>query len=189
MYKRLGAFVLAAVVLPAGSVAAQEKGQVGLAMGYPASVAVIFHATDAFAVRPEFNFSTSSTTTNYTSSSTTSDTTAFGVGVSALLYAAKWDNLHAYFSPRFTYARSTTDYTGTSSTSNATSSTYTVSGSFGAQYSLGRRFAVFGEVGLAYSHLTGESSSNAVLVTNSSSSGTGNAWSTRTAIGGIFYFK
>ena len=34
----------------------QEKGQVGLTVGYPASVGVVWHAVDRVAVRPEFTF-------------------------------------------------------------------------------------------------------------------------------------
>ncbi len=178
----------ALALLTASPAAAQEKGQVGLAMGYPGNVAAIFHASESIAIRPDFAFSTSSTTSTYSSTSSTNDNTSYGVGVSALFYAGKWDSLHAYFSPRFGYAHSGTDVSGSSgSTGTSTSSTYTFSGSFGAQYALGRRFAVFGEAGIAYSHLTGESSSSASTL--ASSSGTGNSWSTRTAIGGIFYLK
>jgi predicted porin len=60
--------------------------------------------------------------------------------------------------------------------------TYDVSGSFGAQYALHRRFSVFGEVGL----LIRDTTSNAAFTTTSSS-----VTSARplTGIGAILYFK
>jgi hypothetical protein len=75
--------------------------------------------------------------------------TAVGIGVSALLYVTKPDGLGLYVSPRYTYSHLST----TSSASRAastTTSTHGVSGSLGAQYAMGRRFGVFGEVGLMY---------------------------------------
>ena len=61
-------------------------------MGYPTSVGVIWHLSDAVAVRPEVNLTTS--TTNVSLSSTSA--TAYGVGVSALFYVKHWDALRAY---------------------------------------------------------------------------------------------
>lgn len=44
--------VLLCASLPA---AAQESGQVGVAMGYPGSIGIIWHASERMAIRPDFN--------------------------------------------------------------------------------------------------------------------------------------
>lgn len=139
---------------------AQDGGRVGLVMGYPQSVGVIWQVADRLAVRPEIAFSwTSAETTTITLGTGTScgcsvppagpnDSVRVGVGASALLYFGQWDGLRLYAGPRFLY--STTD-NGVPTEFPAVSSTYLTAGLFGAQYSLGRRFAVFGETGLHYS--------------------------------------
>src|SRR5581483_1699657 len=156
--------------------AAQDAGQVGLTMGYPASIGVIWHVSDRVAVRPEISLqqiasmSTSVTTVTNTTQTTT-DQWAVGVGASALFYVHRWDALRTYVSPRFVYTRNASTNVG-SLTAAATSSaiivfpntspqtteftqqSYFVSGSFGAQYAVGAHFGVFGEVGFGYSHNT-----------------------------------
>ena len=94
----------------------QEKGQVGLTVGYPASVGVVWHAVDRVAVRPEFTFTQSTTEVtgiltfsigNQTQIAETLSTvtgTAVGTGVSALLYLTKRDSLVLYVSPRYAYS-------------------------------------------------------------------------------------
>src|SRR5258707_12879195 len=99
------------LLMLAGGVAnAQEKGQTGLTLGYPASVGVIFHLSDHVALRPEFSVSKSTTSDDASSpsGSTSTGTWALGVGVSGLFYIKKRDNLREYLSPRFTYTRSQT---------------------------------------------------------------------------------
>ena len=76
---------MSACVMVAGVVRAdaQEKGQAGITMGYPASIGVLWHLSDRVAIRPEFSF----TNTDSSSVSLVSAGTQFwslGTGVSAL---------------------------------------------------------------------------------------------------------
>ncbi len=68
---------------------------------------------------------------------------SLGTGVSVLFYSPLSDNLNTYVAPRFSYTRTSGDSTTTESTTDM----YSFGGMFGAHYSLGQRFAVFGEVG------------------------------------------
>lgn len=225
----IGAGMLSIVMLfapGASSVRAQEQGQIGLAMGYPTGAAVVWHVTDAIAVRPEVNFSGShyetSPSTAFTSAGE-SDSTTIGVGVSGLIYIGKWDALRTYVSPQYHYFRSSTTteisypfdptvlaaLTGPGSSpllgtipsltltipptrTENTSSTMTVTGSFGAQYALHKRFSAFGEVGFGYSWLSTSSTSRTSsvfgnLITPDEEPRSRN-WGTRSAVGIIFYF-
>jgi hypothetical protein len=186
---------------------AQDAGQIGVTLGYPAAVGVIWHVTDNVAVRPEISFSTGSTespTVRATLSLPSVDlgetsSTTVTAGVSGLFYFGEWDKLRAYASPRYTYARLTSDSGSTFST-DIRNSAYTVTGSFGAQYQLHRRFAVFGETGFGYTH-TRTTFSSSLLVTiipvgpnvpapvTQSTETISHNWSTRTGAGVIFYFK
>src|SRR2546430_13392771 len=87
----------------------------------------------------------------------TDESTGVGAGISAVFYMGRWDALLTYVSPRFAYSRASTSASTSGSTligqstSNSTFSSYLTSGAFGAQYALGRRFGLFGEVGVSYS--------------------------------------
>ena len=130
---------------------AQDNSRVGLVMGYPASIGVLWHVTDRIAIRPEIDFFRTSITFENSGSALLpanedEDTSrAIRPGVSALFYLGPMEDLRTYVSPRFVFVS-----TGTSS-SDQESSNYLVSGSFGAQYRLGTRFGVFGEIGIEYS--------------------------------------
>jgi len=170
-----GAWLMALpVLLCATSADAQEKGQVGIAMGYPTSVGVVWHVADRVAIRPELSVSQASTTITTTTTLTvpfggpiqtivtqsTSDATTVAGGVSGLFYLWKREGLGAYLTPRYSYGRVTsTSSSGSRPEAETANTNHFVSGSFGAQYALGRRFAVFGEVGLAYSRTNQEPSS------------------------------
>jgi opacity protein-like surface antigen len=152
---------------------AQDDSRFGLTMGYPASIGVLWRVSDRVAVRPEVSFtktnteSTAVTTifgpggpTTFTSQ-VTNDSWNVGTGASLLVNVGRWESLRSYVSPRFAYTRSTSTTTPPSSpvgslpqsSTEVTATTYFVSGSFGAEYTLGRRFGVFGEVGLGYSRI------------------------------------
>ncbi len=170
------------LMLSATPAMAQQAGKTGVTMGYPGAVGFIWHASEKLAIRPQVDLSGGSNTSTLASGqSSESDSWSLGIGASVLFYVLERDQLRAYVSPRYMYAHSST--TGKSSTGPGTSeSTVTGhegSGSFGAQYSPVDRFSVFGEVGLSFSDRSGE--------TNSSSN-SGTAWGTRTAVGVIFYF-
>jgi hypothetical protein len=183
---------------------AQDTPKVGLSMGYPASVGVVWQVTDSLALRPEVSVTKSSSefigsslsftsggvvTTTTTSSIT--DTWQVGVGLSALFYLSKHDALRTYLSPRWAYTRLSSS---PSSSSNSLTSVVTstsghvnfVSGSFGAQYAIGDRFSVFGEVGLGFSRTVSTPfTSSSILALGGSTS---SALSTRSGAGVVVYF-
>jgi opacity protein-like surface antigen len=193
-----GGLVVAVVLLIPGAAAAQEKGQAGVSMEYPATVGVIYHVSDRVAVRPEVSFSKASAetlaTTSIGASSSTYKSThgswEVGTGVSALFYVARWDALRTYVSPRFVYARGNSTATVPSSPSGSSpsdsselrDSTFGVAGSFGVQYTLGTKFSVLGEAGVGYSHL--KISSNVISTVLSTTDTIG----TRGRVGVVFYF-
>jgi hypothetical protein len=116
---------LACCLLRAPSASAQDSGSVGLTMGYPSAVGLMWHVTEGFAIRPEVSFSTSENpiSTSLTlsgdsgssssSSGSRSTSTGVGLGISGLFYIGKWDALRAYVAPRFVYSRNsgTFEYT------------------------------------------------------------------------------
>jgi hypothetical protein len=183
--------VLGLLLCACATANAQEAGQVGITMGYPGSIGFIWHVSDGVAVRPEIAFSTASSNNEFSA-----DTTTVSVGASGLFYVAKWDHVRAYVSPRLSYGRTTSDSAGTIGIA-LKNSTYIVIGSFGAQYTAHKRFAIFGETGLGYSRSS--SSTTTVIIpivlppgleparptTTTISTG----FSTRTGVGVIFYFK
>jgi len=178
-------WVVIGLALTAGSAAAQEKGQNGVAMGFPSAIAFMWHPTENVGLRPEVGFARTSSDNNSGTFSSSGHTWNVTVGVSGLFYFHKIDNLRPYFSPRFTYGHATSTSEGASDVLNGstelTVNTYTTSGSIGAQYAIGRRFGVFGETGIAYSHLTQDSSFG--------TEGSSDAFGNRSAVGVILYFK
>ena len=164
------------VSLPA---AAQERGQTGITMGYPASIGVVHHVTNSIAVRPELSFSHTATETSSDFGGAT-DGWSLGTGISVLFYLKPIENVRTYVSPRFTFSRtSSTAESDFTETSTSTGNAFSVSGSFGAQYTPHRRFAVFGEVGFGLIDSSVETRLTKVSSFN---------WGTRTGFGAILYF-
>jgi len=203
-----------AAFLPA-TLHAQDTPKIGLVMGYPPSIGVLWQVSSALALRPEINLSHVSTESrggdlSGTSSPVTTDqTTGVGVGISALFYFAGRDSLRPFISPRFVYSRTSASASTNNntilgpSTSESTTSAYGMGGSFGAQYALGRRIGVFGEVGVSYSRVNIAQTSifntiftsifNGVVTQTArqqsiQSSSSSNTVGTRTAVGVIFFF-
>lgn len=172
------------VALCATAAGAQDKGKTGITMGYPASIGVIWHASDAVAIRPEFSIAGGTSESSPAAPlSSSSDTLSVGAGVSVLFYLHTYDHLRTYVSPRvnYTHTSSTIDISGiTDSSSKTTGTSAGAAGSFGAQYALADKFSVFGEVGFGFSHATTKSG-------NAGSKITGNTWGNRAAVGVIFY--
>ena len=200
------AAAIALLFLLAGSASAQETPRVGLVMGYPPQAAVLVKLSDRVSIRPEITWSRSTfeaTTTVITfgtgipapittSRITTSDATAVGIGVSGLFYLSSRDGLRIYVAPRvgYTRTRSTNDLGGPLDPRETTpvttvTSNYGGAGSVGAQYTLGARFAVFGEFGIGYSR-SGRPSSSAPLVTDDNVTSTNTAL--RSSAGVILFF-
>lgn len=174
-------FVWSIAVGVSAATSAQEP-KAGITMGYPASVGLLWHISDRVALRPELSF----THSDSSSESLINDESNFwslGTGVSVLFYSPVTDNLRTYLAPRFSYARTT----GDTNTTESTTDVYSIAGMFGAQYSLGRRFAAFGEVGLGYSRQSGSSMTTIGPVTTRVTNH-GNAVATRTGAGVILYF-
>ena len=170
--------IVSVSLLNGRAVYAQEHGETGLTMGYPASVGLVWQPSDSFALRPEFSFAT----TSIDSSSTgLRDSNSLGVGLSGLFYVGKWESLSTYVSPRFVYNRLSTSPSGGSTQSNA----YSVTGSFGTQYALSRRFGVFGEVGIGYSHGHQEFETSSTFLNSTIDT---DSWNTRTGVGLMLYF-
>jgi len=159
-------------------VSAQDERPVALAIAFPAEVGVLWQVSDRIALRPDVGFAWSEQTASfgdddfgaYTSDSSSRSVTT---GLSVLFTVARWEQLRAYLVPRVGYTflanRSLSNF-GTSAGVNvviggvsggitqdvqterdeANSRAIELSGAFGVQYSLGQRFGVYGETGIAY---------------------------------------
>jgi hypothetical protein len=191
---------------------AEDSPRVGLTIGYPASVGLLWHISDRLAVRPDFGFSWTSSEAPSSSaiglSSASNSSTRAAVGIGGLIYVAKWEALRTYLAPRFGYSRGTSTTEGTSTsisftsfppitettttssyTTTTKSSIYEASGSFGAEYTLGTRFGVFAEVGVAFTHVPSPSvSSNRTPTLPTVDLGGSKGVGTRSGIGAIVYF-
>jgi hypothetical protein len=170
--------VCAALLLPCSNAVAQDTRKAGITMGYPASIGVLWHATDAIAIRPDFTFSGNSLSepADLQGSSRSMD-----VGVSALFYMRTYGQVRTYVVPRLDYGRISNTESGIPSSQGPTLTRWSssVTGSFGAQCALGDRFSIYGEVGFGYSH--------SKLPLSTVPSGSSNSWGTRSGVGVIFY--
>jgi hypothetical protein len=180
MHTRHCLLVLALTLGSAAALRAQDAGQVGLTIAYPASVGVIVHVSDQIAIRPDITFSESTNDTAGSSNTVTS------VGVSGLFYVQRWDSLRAYLSPRFGYQRSSAGVAAGTINFAPLVTGYSWTGSFGVQYLLHRRLAAFGETGLGYTHSSATTA--APLPTGATIDSTTHGWATRAGVGLIFYF-
>lgn len=181
MTVRLMILLVCGLVGVAANVEAQEKGRVGVTTGYPGAIGVQWHVADRIAVRPEISFSKADTSSDGLVDATT-DFWSVGTGVSVLFFSNVTDNLRTYVAPRFSFARTH----GHGDVTSSTTDSYTAAGMFGAQYMLGQRFAVFGELGFGYTRQRG--SATATVLTEVRTTNHGNTVATRTGIGVILYF-
>ena len=184
MRRNLTVFLLFFVSLVcARSASAQDTRTLGVAMGYPASVGILWHVSGSVAVRPELSFISSSTETETTSpigGDSSSDGNIVSVGLSALFYLARWDMTRAYVVPRYAYSRTTTSIDGVfTGVTDSTGNAHTFVVSFGAQHPLGDRFAVYGELGLAYERSTTEITTSELRRST---------FGTRSGVGVVVYF-
>jgi hypothetical protein len=179
---RLGLLILLLLFVPAVS-RAQDTGHTGVTISAPSSVGIIWQASERVAIRPEFSFSTSEVSSDDGVAESTGS--SYNVSISGLLYLHRWDDLRAYVCPRFSYthASTTLNLPDGSRLSSSDNNVYGFAGSFGAEYALGRRFAVFGETGLSFSHQTSEIDS--ILPGNDRTIDT---FGVRNAVGVVFYF-
>lgn len=173
----LGVLVAGLTAMPAS---AQEPGDVGLTVSAPSAIGVIWHVTPRVAVRPDLSFSFSESDAEIGSDLSSH---SFSLGGSVLFYTGRWDNLQTYVSPRLSYSWASSSFEGGGTTFDSTTDGWSLAGTFGAQYLLGTRFAVFGEAGLAYSSQTAE-----VPSTISDNERTTWSFGTRTVVGATLYF-
>ena len=161
---------------------AQERS-FGVTMGYPASIGVLWHMSEAVAVRPEFSFDFFSSETENNSplgGNSSQDGHSVSVGLSALFYFARWDMTRAYVVPRYAYSRTSSSLEGPFTVlRDSTGNGHDVSVSFGAQHTLGDRFAIYGELGFAYARLTTDITTTELRT---------NRVGTRSGVGVVVYF-
>lgn len=171
-------FAAVVVTLVPAVASAQEEGKVGITMGFPETVGLVWHATPNVAVRPEVSFSWSSSDQDLVDTSGT----VLSTGVSALFYVKRLDRLATYVSPRYSFRHTSTSFEGPlGEDAESRSRAHLFSGSFGAQYWLGERFSLFGELGLAYVRSSAGDEGDG-------DDPTANQVGTRSAVGVVFYF-
>jgi hypothetical protein len=179
---RCGLLVLASFLCGATAAPAQDDPKIGLTMEVSTTVGVIWHVSNLIAIKSDIGFS------SLTSDSERSATDSSGIttGVSARLYMLKRDGLRAYVSPGYFYSRTTQNSGSSSLTFENRDSTNSFAGSFGVQYALHKKLALFGETGITYSHSTFTSTAALALLGSESSTV---AWRSKSGVGVIFYFR
>jgi hypothetical protein len=182
------ALATASVLLLPSAASSQDGGKAGLVVTLPASIGVTWNVSPHVALRPDASFSGSwaDSTTDPAGATATATNRAVGVGIAALLYLRRQEGLKLYVVPRFGYGRATSDGASPGSASHTSSTNYQVSGSFGAEHSLSRRFAIFGELGLSYSRVRTTNSRDQTIYTGTKS--TTQALGTRASVGTILSF-
>jgi hypothetical protein len=208
MRRRMVVMSLTALALFGRDAAAQDTARVGVAMGYPSSLGVIWQISNRIAVRPQVSFSHNTSETEQIlggilgtvisgNSRTEIHASTIGVDLSALFYVGTWDNVRAYVSPAYTYSHTSSEFESAagpllgSSLPVATSIKESLDGhgfrgTVGVQFTPHRRFAVYGETGFEYrrseSNEDGGLSSLLGTVTKNHTIGS------RSGVGVILYF-
>jgi hypothetical protein len=111
------AFVVCLCSLLVESASAQDDRKVGLTIGYPSAVGVLWQVADRVAIRTDTLFSSSwidADSSNagdeffrFVGGTSSTSSRTFGVGVSVLVTVARWERVRAYVAPRAAYLRST----------------------------------------------------------------------------------
>lgn len=204
---------VAAVLLLGRAAAAQEPGRVGIAMGYPGAVGVLWHVTSRVAIEPEIaiaktrvesrfdtNLIIGTTVISSASITTTTDGWTTSPGVALRIYIGKWDDVSTYIAPGYVYHHNSSTSTTTgpggfggvarTETREVQSATHEVRGMFGVQYAPHRRFSVFGEVGLRYASgkLPRLTTSSGTELGGAAIGGTTKSFGNAGAVGVAFYF-
>ena len=154
----LGVAVLAAVPSEAP---AQDTPHIGLSIGYPASLGLLWEASTRVAVRPELSLDFAeakhTSSDSFGVSHSSSEAWQVGIGISALFFVHREESLSLYLSPRYVHRRSISktshdERPGVIVLAPGDRETigHTLSGSFGARYAMSTRFGVFGELGMSH---------------------------------------
>jgi len=141
--------------------AAAQSGQLGLSIGFPASVGVLWQPSALVGIRPEFTielFNAESTSVSRLGTARFStDTRLIGVGLSVLFRVYRDENLTLYVSPRYVHRSGKTTVVQdipanvfVPGDDDRDIEGHSMSGSLGVRYGLGERFGVFGELGVDY---------------------------------------
>ena len=165
--------VTASLVIAFASVARAQEKSVGLVVGVPLDVGVLWQTSERLALRADvgFSFNTFESSSQVGLSiggvrptiTTTTSSRVTTIGLSALFTIRHADNLRLYLAPRgalqLTHQSVETEVEPSSPPSSITSlggegedsaQGYELNAMFGGQYRLHDRFAVFGETGVAY---------------------------------------
>jgi hypothetical protein len=154
------------VVVSAAPALAQGDRTVGLVMGIPVQVGLLWHATDRVALRPDVSFSWSSSDLGassvgdieYSSSTSASN---LSLGLTLLYYLGDDDGVRTYVAPRYRVRRASTSTESAivipgipdvlpDNDRRITQVNHSGGVSFGASYAPAARLAVFGEAGLEF---------------------------------------
>ena len=173
------------LLLAVADASAQDKGDTGITMGYPASVGFVFHLSDRFAIRPELNLNKTTAETASMFGDSSAENSTVAVGASALFYLRPTDKLRPYVTPRYVFSRARNSSDAPTGRNESTATVHTVGGSFGAQYPLHDRFSVYGEVGVSHSF---DSRNTAVAPGLGDLRSENRVTGTRSGVGVIFYF-
>ena len=181
--------------------ASAQDERVGLTMGYPTAVGVLWQVSDRVAIRPEFSWAQQSLDNENGFAQTAVDSTVVSVAISALVRLRQWGPVRSYVAPRFEATRTTVETTvdlqsvfppgfpsplPTSQTTKVTGTAYEGGGSIGVQASPAPHFGVFGEVGVMYArNKTSDASSTTPL---SSPTTRAHTVGLRSAVGVILFF-
>lgn len=151
----------------AASAWAQPARSVGVTMGYPTGVGVLWHVSDRIALRPDVSLTRSKAETTTTTvvapsifgpgetitTSTTQTDWTTSAGLSVLVTIRDLDRLRLYAAPRVAWFRTETENDARANTLGAFNSEndgLQASGGLGAHYGFGDRAAAFGELGVYY---------------------------------------
>ena len=103
---------VAALCLSSTAAQAQDEPKIGLTMGYPSAIGVLWRLADRVAIRPEVTATRGSSQGSSTDpilgtagTSTPSDNWQVGVGLSGLFYMTKDGGLRTYLTPLFAYSK------------------------------------------------------------------------------------
>jgi hypothetical protein len=199
--RTIWAVAIVVVVMGWSRAASAQDERVGLTMGYPTAVGVLWQVSDRLAIRPEFSWVHQSIDRDETFAASTSDASGASVAISALVRLRQWGPVRSYVAPRFEVVRNTFETTldlqvffppgfpsslPASETTENTTTLYEGGASIGVQASPAPHFGVFGEVGLMYGR---SKTSGAASALNPSTSTTrASSVGLRSAVGVILFF-
>jgi hypothetical protein len=184
------------VVMGWSQTAAAQDEKVGLTMGYPTAVGILWQVSESVAVRPEFSWTRLSVDNQGTFAQSTTDSSGVGFAISALVRLRQWGAVRSYVAPRFEVAHTTFETVlespsffppgFVSRVLETTATSYEGGGSIGVQASPAPHFGVFGEVGLMFGRTT--TTEDASALQSERNTTRGNSVGIRSAVGVILFF-